>query len=341
MLSYVGVHHDLRRAGGVKDGRILDNVVQEIDVKTGAVLFEWHSLGNVGFTTGVGAVPKTSKESFDYFHANSIQLDGDSYLVSGRRHSSIYRIDGRTGRIKWTLAGSPLRGNPKSSFVMGPGTKFGYQHDAKRLPNGDISLFDNALGRFEPRVRNQSSALVLRLGVKNGKRTATLVKRYQHPKRMKAQSQGNAEGLSNGGFFVGWGQINRMTEFSQAGDVVFDATHSGDSNKAFGVISSYRSYKAPWNGIAPGKPAIASNRKAGRVWASWNGSQQVRSWRVLSGPDAKSLTRIATAPWADLETAIDAPGLGAVVRVLALNGKGEVIGRSNVVAVGRQNSGQK
>lgn len=341
VLSYAGIRKDLRKVKGPKNGKILDNVVQEVDIKTGAVLFEWHSLGNVGFNTGIGAVPESGKDSFDYFHANSIQVDGNGYLVSGRRHSTIYRIDQKTGKIKWQLSGNPLPGNPKSSFVMGEGTEFGYQHDAQRLPNGDISLFDNSNGRFEPSVLPDSSALVLRLGKDaDGKRTATLVKRYNHVPGIIAASQGNAETLANGNMFVGWGQVNAMTEFSPSGEVVFDATHSGTVIPEQGVLSSYRIYKGPWSGIAPGKPAIASEAASNKVWASWNGSQDTAQWKVLTGPDAGSLTELKTVPWADFETEIDAPGLGAVVQVQALNQAGAVIGESAVTPVGQQNGGQ-
>jgi len=338
VLSYVGIRKNLRKAGGSKDGKILDNVIQEIDIETGAVLFEWHSLGNVPFTTGVGAVPTSPDDSFDYFHANSIDTDGNGYLVSGRRHSSIYRIDQATGKIRWTLAGN----GGKNSFKMGPGTEFGYQHDAQRLPNGDISLFDNSQGRFEPPVRDQSSALVLRLGKEGKRRTATLVKRFEHPTGVIAQSQGNAEPLDNGGFFVGWGQVNRMTEFNAAGDIVFDATHSGDSNPQFGVISSYRIYKDDWTGIPSGKPAINSQASGAgtKVWASWNGSQEIRQWKVLSGPDAGNLTEIASADWADLETEISAPAAGALIAVQAIGDGGKVLGTSNAVPVGKLNTGQ-
>ncbi len=47
VLAYDRVKRDLRRLGGVKHGFVLDNVVQEIDLATGLVLFEWHSLGPV------------------------------------------------------------------------------------------------------------------------------------------------------------------------------------------------------------------------------------------------------------------------------------------------------
>jgi len=203
-------------------------------------------------------------------------------------------------------------------------------------------MFDNSNGRFEPQVLPDSSALVLRLG-KNaeGKRTSTLVKRYNHTPGIIAASQGNAEPLDNGGFFVGWGQVNAMTEFNAAGEVVFDATHTGTVTPGLGVQSSYRAYKSPWSGIAPGKPAIASDTAAKKVWASWNGSQEVATWKVLTGPDAGNLTEIASVPWADFETEIDAPGLGAFVQVQAVNSAGAVIGESNAVAAGAQNSGQE
>lgn len=341
VLSYVGVKKDLTSAGGVKNGRILDNVIQEIDIETGAVMFEWHSLGNVPFTTGIGKVPEDSKSSFDYFHANSIRQDGDSYLVSSRRQSSIYRIDRATGKIRWALSGT---GNSRSDFKMGEGTEFGYQHDAQRLPNGDISMFDNSNGRFEPSVFPESSALILHLSGKSGNRKASLVKRYTHPgDGIVAASQGNADPVEGGtkGYFVGWGQPNLMTEFNAAGDVVFDASHSG-ATSPIGIVSSYRSYKGPWNGIPQGDPAIDSEATdtGAKVWASWNGSQSVRKWEVLTGADANSLAKVAESTWNDFETEITTPALGAVVAVRALNGAGKEIGQSAAVSVGTQDSGQ-
>ena len=339
VLSYVGVNQDLTSVGGLKNGRLLDNVVQEIDIKTGAVLFEWHSAGNVPFTTGIGQVPD-DRTSFDYFHANSIQWDGDSYLVSSRRQSSIYRVDRKTGKIRWALSGT---GNSRNDFEMGEGTEFGYQHDAQRLPNGDIQMFDNSFGRFEPPVfPGGSSALVLRLSGKKGNRKATLVHRFTYPgEGLKAASQGNAEPLENGNTFVGWGQINHMTEFNAAGDIVFDATHTGTVIPDLGVNSSYRTYKGNWTGIPQGKPAIAVDPAGTKVWASWNGSQSTTKWEVLSGPDVDSLSKVGESAWNDFETEIATSGLGAVTAVRAVDKNGKTLGQSKAVAVGSQDSGQK
>ena len=47
LLAYDRVKRDLRRVGGQRRGIVLDNVVQEVDLATGLVVFEWHSLGPV------------------------------------------------------------------------------------------------------------------------------------------------------------------------------------------------------------------------------------------------------------------------------------------------------
>jgi outer membrane protein assembly factor BamB len=39
---------DLSSVGGSKNAEVWEGSIQEIDVATGKVIFEWHSLGNVG-----------------------------------------------------------------------------------------------------------------------------------------------------------------------------------------------------------------------------------------------------------------------------------------------------
>src|SRR5439155_194991 len=75
---------------------------------------------------------------YDFFHINSIdQEPNGDFLVSARNTHALYEIDHRTGKIIWRLGGK------KSDFRMGKGTVFNWQHDAQRLPNGDISVFDD------------------------------------------------------------------------------------------------------------------------------------------------------------------------------------------------------
>lgn len=329
MLAYRGV------LWGPKNIKVMDNVIQEVDIKTGAVLFEWHSLGNVRLAASMRK-PSTDGTPWDYFHVNSAANDGDSLLVSARHTCTIYRIDRRTGWVRWRMRGD--RRKPKTNDVrLGAGVRFGYQHDARRLPNGDISLFDNgSVGGSMPDVQKQSSGMIIRVrgdGSKKNPRRARLVKLYRHnPDPVVSGSQGSFTVLPNGSGLVGWGSNHRISEIGADGEVLFDMIFEETPT------NSYRARKAQWMGIPKFRPAIASRRTAegGTVWASWNGATKIRRWRVLTGPGAKQLESVATSPWKNLETAIPVDRLGRMVMVQALDAKGEVLARSKLVAVGKQ-----
>ncbi len=341
-IAYRPVLWNTKRFGGSKHGKVFDNVVQEIDIATGAVLYEWHSLGNVSLGASVSKPPGDGG-AWDWFHLNSIEDDGNSFLISARKVSSLYRIDRLTARVRWRLRGDGIK-PAENDFRMGPGTSFGYQHDVRRLPNGDISLFDNGRGkRFRP-VNNQSSVLILRLEKRGDSAGATLVKRItKQPKPILATSQGGAQVLPDGNVFVGWGSLPRMTEFTPDGSVAFDAVFRAPTN-------SYRAQKADWEGMAPGRPVIMS-RKMGRngknggrgmgatVWASWNGAGNIAEWQVMSGPAPGKLREVARAPWAGLETRIRVPKLGPRVKVVARGADLKALGSSALAGVGERSKG--
>ncbi|MBV9823875.1 MAG: aryl-sulfate sulfotransferase, partial [Actinobacteria bacterium] len=102
--------------GGAAQEVVLDSVVQEIDLATGLVLFQWDSLDHVpigaGYTPppnlpkkkGKPAVPNGSWDPYDYFHVNSVGLDRDgSLVISGRNTWAVYKVNRHTGGIMWTL----------------------------------------------------------------------------------------------------------------------------------------------------------------------------------------------------------------------------------------------
>ncbi len=333
-IAYRGVLWDTSRfPGGTKNSRVMDNVIQEIDLKTGAVLFEWHSLGNVNLEASVNKASNDGSP-WDFFHANAAANDGDSLLVSARHTCTIYRIDRRTGWLRWRLRGDGQK--PKANdFRLGKGARFGYQHDIRRLKSGNISLFDNgSAGDSMPVVQKQSSGLILKLGG-GGKapRTATLVHRYRHrPEGVTSPSQGSMTLLPNGNALLGWGSTYRISEITPKGEVAFDATFFT------APTNSYRARKAQWMGFPKFRPAIASqgDAKGGTVWASWNGATNIARWRVLTGPDSKHLAVVANSPWKNLETAIPVSRLGKLVLVQAINYKNKVIGNSKLTPLGKQ-----
>jgi len=312
---------DLSAVGGPKHGRAVDGVVQEVDVASGRVLFTWHSIGHVAFGESYTPVPsgKSAQSPYDYFHVNSVdeEPDGD-LLVSARNTHAVYEISRKTGAVLWRLGGK------RSTFRLGPGVAFAWQHDARRQADGTITVFDDGAS---PAVEKESRALRIRLDLKSN--TATLVR--ANADGTLTASQGNVQLLPNGDTFVGWGAVPRLTEFSPSGAVVFDATFSkGDD--------SYRAYRFPWSATPTTRPTIAATKDHGStatVYASWNGATAVARWRVLAGVNGEHLAPVGAAtPKRGFETTLtphtDAPYLA----VEALDENGKVLGTSAAVARG-------
>jgi hypothetical protein len=316
---YEKVPQDLSAVGGPGNGFVLDGIVQEIDIATGRVLFEWHSLGNVALTESyLAKIPKDASTPYDYFHINSIEPGPKHTLIVSARHTrAVYEISERTGAIVWRLGGK------RSDFEMGPGTRFAWQHDARLHPDGTLTIFDDGAA---PAVEKHSRAIVLRLDTH--RMTARLVRAYVHPDGLLSSSQGNMQVLPDGHVLVGWGSEPYVTEFSRAGGVVFDMRFNRGAD-------SYRAYRLAWVGHPTDRPALAVKRGKGdavTVYASWNGATQVRRWALLAGADDAHLRRILVAPRNGFETPIDVKTKAARVAVQGLDAGGRVLGTSVVLS---------
>jgi len=314
---------DLTSVGGPKEGRIFDGIFQEVNIRTGRVLFEWHSWPAVGLDESYSPAPKPPAEGkkappYDYFHINSVELERNgNYLISARNTHALYEIDGKTGRILWRLGGK------KSGFDMGPGTNFEWQHDARRHANGTITIFDNGAA---PPIEKFSRILVLR--VNQQAKRATLVRSYSHPKRLLAPFEGNAQFLPGGHVFVGWGAIPFATEFDAAGRVLFDLSFGKGIAKITGPnqdADSYRAYRFVWHGHPTNNPAarISGNR----VYVSWNGATEVAKWQLVADGRA-----VATVAKRRFETGLTLPGGAKQVTVVALSASGTELGRSKTIS---------
>jgi Arylsulfotransferase (ASST) len=294
---------------------VFEGALQEVDIATGRVLFEWHSLGHVALAESYERPPKKKSLPFDYFHVNSIHEDADGdLLVSARNTHAVYRIDRRTGRIVWRLGGK------RSDFAMGPGTRFAWQHDARSRPDGTITLFDNEAA---PQTGPQSRGLVLRLDERRMR--ATLVRSLVHEPRLLAATQGNMQRLPNGDYFVGWGARPYFTEYDPSGRrVLFDAR--------FGYrADSYRAYRFPWVGRPGGRPALAVSGRT--AYVSWNGATEVARWQLLAGRTAGALRPARTEAKKGFETALRIPGGAEWVAVRALAHDGTVIATSRTLSM--------
>jgi Arylsulfotransferase (ASST) len=302
---------------GTPDGKLsplLDSIVQEVDVKTGLVVWEWHSYGHIPLETSQ-ATPQNSA-SYDAFHINAIQaLKKHRVLISARDTSAVYKVDRASGRILWTLGGKG------TDFNFGPGALFNLQHDAHMLRNGRISMFDDGAG--PPMFNPYSRGLILQLDSRRHR--ATLVRQFARSNNTSAQSEGSLQRLPGGNVFVGFGSEPFFSEFSSRGKLLLDASLPQDDG-------TYRTYRFPWSATPKTKPVIVAQRHGTvSLYASWNGATRVAKWEFLAGSSAGSLRRIATARKRSFETQIDVSSSATVFAVRALDSKGHVIGRSDAV----------
>src|SRR5581483_2472760 len=214
VTAYRQVTTNLSKIGGQAEGVALSGVVQEIDIRTGKVLFEWDSLDHIPVTdTYTPFAGGTTSAPFDYLHINSIAIapDGD-LLLSARNTSAIYKVSRFSGKVAWTLGGK------RSSFAMGPGTTFWFQHHITPLTASTVSIFDD--GGAPPQKEPQSRAILLDLDT--GSMRATLKQAYTHPAGLAAANQGSMQVLGDGRVLVGWGNLPYFSEFAADGTLLLD-----------------------------------------------------------------------------------------------------------------------
>lgn len=343
LIAYTPEPADLSGVGGPAQGHEFESVIQEVDVATGDVVFEWRAGDHVPVTDTYSEItddePGTEEAPLDWFHANSVAPGPDgTLLVSARNTHAVYAVDRATGEVRWRMGGK------SSDIAMGAGTAFEWQHDAQWHGGTRISLFDNHASTTGGEA---SRALVL--DVDTRAKTAELVTELRHPEGVSAGTQGNTQLLDGGATFVGWGSEGQATEYSAAGEIVFDAT--------FAPADSYRAYRCAWSGrpteppdvtVRPVDEAPAASTGAAaagdgsgdgdeaggvEVAVSWNGATEVATWRILAG-DGDDLTTVAEVRRHGFET-VATIGRADVVAVEALDAKGAVLERSPAVTVER------
>jgi hypothetical protein len=231
-------------------------------------------------------------------------------------------VDIATGRIEWTLGGK------RSSFKLGPGAAFEWQHDVRLQPDSTVSLYDDHCcqltgGGTYVDPTGPSRALVLRLD--HQARTATLAAQFTRGRDFDAAYMGDTQPLANGNVFVGWGSEPYFSEYSRSGRLLFEAELPGPN-------LTYRATLEQWEGLPLSLPIGVARRTDGKttVYASWNGATQVVSWRVLAGLGAGRLAVVKTTTKSGFETAIPLPETESYksFKVEALSANGRVIGAS-------------
>ena len=220
--------------GGKEDCLVIGLVIQEIDAEKN-VVFQWRSWDYIPITEAQHQ--DLTADYIDYIHGNAIELDNDGhYLISSRHLDEITKINRYTGDIIWRLGGP---GNV-FTFINDPDDRFYYQHGIRRLPNGNIILFDN--GNFHSPPHSRAVEYTLN----ETDMTATLAWQYRNTPDIFGFAMGFAQRLENGNTLISWGATNpSVTEVTPSGEIALEMSLPQG-------VFTYRAFKDDWGGSSIG-----------------------------------------------------------------------------------------
>ena len=213
--------------GGNPNATVEGFVIQEFDFDD-VLLLQWRTWDHLNVTDNEDQ--NLTSGIITPFHVNALEVDNDGNIFTSSRHTNeITKIDRYTGDViwRWTI-------NSYGDFDFVNDIGFSYQHDARRLENGNILLFDNA------NVTGQLSRVVeFELDTINW--TATKVWQYAHPQNLFGSSRGGAQRLPNGNTMIAWGAVAsddygfRISEVNSQNEIMME----------FAFDLGFEGYRAP------------------------------------------------------------------------------------------------
>lgn len=238
---------DLSAYGGGENDAVYDGEIQELDAE-GRRVWSWNSKDHIEldendiWTFARGSLPDAT-QAYDYFHLNSVEPDGDGLVISARHVNAVYRIDRSTGDVVWKLGGTH---RPESLEVVGDGypEPFVGQHDARLLPDGTLTVFDNHSFRERPRG--------VRYRIDTAAGTATLVEQATDPKVPVSPAEGSARRLAGGNWVMSWGSTPHLSEIAPGGGVVW--------RLSLWKAQNYRVQPIPFGRLEPSRLRRAMDR---------------------------------------------------------------------------------
>ncbi|MEO6169109.1 MAG: aryl-sulfate sulfotransferase [Chitinophagales bacterium] len=224
-----------------QNANVTMNVIQEFDQNKN-VIFEWRGFDHI--------IPTESNQNLafgfiDAIHTNSIELDVDGNIIASNRHlNQVNKIDRNTGAFIWRLGGVMNQ----FSWVNEP-EPFTFEHDARVLNNGHITVWDNG----NSHTPTHSSAKEYQLDLQN--MSATLVWSYQPKTYTNTNAyfyaMGSNRRLANGNTLINGGWDNssnqsNMWEVTPDKEVVWELALNNSKS-----LVGYRAAKYDWTPCEP------------------------------------------------------------------------------------------
>ncbi|MDQ1379725.1 MAG: hypothetical protein QOJ71_444, partial [Actinomycetota bacterium] len=221
---------------------IADCEVQEVDPQ-GNLVFKWDASDHVDPVTETTMASSSivgGKTVYDVYHCNSIDENVDgNLLVSARHLNAVFEIRRSDGKIAWKLGGKPVNKDNAQIITITnySAGSLALQHDARYLPNGDVSVFD------DQSFRGAAQAVEFAIDFTTG--TARPVFQFASPHNESSVATGTFRRYSDGHSVVGWG-IQTFTGINDALFSELDGSGNDVVDAAFGTgDAAYRVVKAP------------------------------------------------------------------------------------------------
>jgi hypothetical protein len=219
---------NLSAHGGPSDATVVDAEIQEL-TPAGSPVWSWNSRDHIGLDQTGGWWPTVIPNArtlpdgrvlYDPVHANAIEVDGSSILLSLRHTDAVYSIRRADGHVEWKLGGTTT---PESLTVLNdphPSSPFGGQHDIRRLADGTVSVHDNG-------SRDGRRPRAVRYWINRADKTATLVDFVSDPAIPSSNCCGSARKLDGGQWLVSWGGLPIVAQYAPDDSLAAKLTFSG------------------------------------------------------------------------------------------------------------------
>ncbi len=222
---------------------IADCEVQEVTPQ-GQLVWKWDATDHVDpvtESTNPGITMSAGTTIYDVFHCNALDpIPGGDVLLSMRHLNAVLRIRHSDHKVLWKLGGKPTSKDGAQLITVQnySGGSINGQHDARFLPNGHVTVFDNQAFNFAA-ARGVEFALNLTTS------TAEPVFEFVSPGNKPAAATGSFRRYGDGHSVIGWG----FQAIGSSTDMLFSEVNAAGQDLidvSFGTGDpSYRVVKAP------------------------------------------------------------------------------------------------
>ncbi|KAJ4150379.1 hypothetical protein LMH87_011131 [Akanthomyces muscarius] len=333
---------------GLQSGWINDAIIQEVDMASNELIFEWRASQHFDVETSQADIKnqgRTAETAFDFFHATGIDIDHNgNYVISSQNMCNAAALHRTDGHMLWVLGGAL---NSFEDIATGQTVAMISSQGIQWHGDSTLLLLD---GGYVPHVEGQagrrSNARMIHLNTTTN--TAVLLRTYSTPAAVASRhSKGGLQRLRSGHVFVGWGDGDpsavAYTEYSRSGRPLCTArfrkpsaplfagytkTSSGGSRGR--VISKYA-----WTGTPAAQPAMVVRPQESALYVSWNGDTQTTAWVLRSNNTERgdgSLGARRVVEKTGFETRILIPrDVGEVMEIIGVDGDGKELVRSELI----------